>query len=80
LNVSAFHRLRPWFDLLPKDWTAQNGNFLLTSLAGRRGKSHEGAPKFSRQQIALILKQVDDGLDVDDMCRKTGVSQQTYYR
>ena len=36
--------------------------------------------KFSEQQIALILKQVDDGLGVDDVCRKAGVSQQTYYR
>ena len=35
--------------------------------------------KFSEQQIALILKQVDDGLGVDDVCRKAGVSQQTYY-
>ena len=32
--------------------------------------------KFSEQQIALILKQVDDGLGVDDACRKAGVSQQ----
>ena len=36
--------------------------------------------KFSEQQIALILKQVDDGLGVDDVCRRAGVSQQTYYR
>ena len=36
--------------------------------------------RFSEQQIALILKQVDDGLAVDEVCRKAGVSQQTYYR
>ena len=30
--------------------------------------------KFSEQQIALILKQVDDGLGVDDVCRKAGVA------
>jgi putative transposase len=30
--------------------------------------------KFSEQQIALILKQVDDGLGVDDVCRKAEVS------
>jgi putative transposase len=36
--------------------------------------------KFSEQQIALILKQVDDGLGVEEVCRKAGVSQQTYYR
>jgi putative transposase len=36
--------------------------------------------KFSEQQIALILKQVDDGLGVEDVCRKAGLSQRTYYR
>ena len=35
---------------------------------------------FSEQQIAMILKQVDDGIRVDDVCRKAGVSQQTFYR
>lgn len=36
--------------------------------------------RFSEQQIAFILKQVDDGLSVQEVCRKAGVSQQTYYR
>jgi putative transposase len=36
--------------------------------------------RFSEQQIAFILKQVDDGLSVEEVCRKAGVSQQTYYR
>lgn len=36
--------------------------------------------KFSEQQIALILNQVDDGLGIEEVCRKAGVSQQPYYR
>ena len=36
--------------------------------------------RFSEQQIAFILQQVDDGLSVQEVCRKAGVSQQTYYR
>ena len=36
--------------------------------------------RFSEQQIAYILKQADDGLSVDEVCRKAGISQQTYYR
>lgn len=36
--------------------------------------------RFSEQQIAFILKQVDDGASVEEVCRKAGVSQQTYYR
>ena len=36
--------------------------------------------RFSEQQIAFILKQVDEGMSVEEVCRKAGVSQQTYYR
>ena len=36
--------------------------------------------KFSELQISLILKQVDDGLGIEEVCRKAGVSRQTYYR
>jgi len=36
--------------------------------------------RFSEQQIAFILKQADDGLSVAEVCRKAGISQQTYYR
>ncbi len=36
--------------------------------------------RFSVQQIAFILKQADDGTSVEEVCRKAGISQQTYYR
>jgi putative transposase len=36
--------------------------------------------RFSEQQMALILKQADDGTSVEEVCRKAGISQQTYYR
>ena len=36
--------------------------------------------RFSEQQIAFILKQADDGTSIEEICRKAGVSQQTYYR
>jgi len=36
--------------------------------------------RFLEQQIAFILKQADDGVSVGEVCRKAGVSQQTYYR
>jgi len=36
--------------------------------------------KFTGQQIAFILKQADDGVSVEDTCRKAGISIQTYYR
>ena len=36
--------------------------------------------KFSEQQIAFILRQADEGTSVEEVCRKAGVSIQTYYR
>ncbi len=36
--------------------------------------------KFSEQQIAFILRQAEEGTSVEEVCRKAGVSIQTYYR
>ena len=36
--------------------------------------------RFSEQQIAFILKQAEDGTSIEEVCRKAGISQQTYYR
>lgn len=36
--------------------------------------------RFSELQIAVQLKQVDDGFGVQEVCRKGCMAQQTYYR
>jgi len=36
--------------------------------------------RFSDQQIALALQQVDHGASVVEVCRKLGISEQTWYR
>jgi len=36
--------------------------------------------KFSEQQIAYILRHAEEGTSVEEVCRKAGVSAQTYYR
>ncbi|WP_417784380.1 IS3 family transposase [Terasakiella pusilla] len=36
--------------------------------------------KFNESQIAFILRQAEEGTSVDEVCRKAGISQQTYYR
>jgi putative transposase len=36
--------------------------------------------RFSEQQIAFILKQAEDGTTVEEVCRKAGISIQTYDR
>ena len=37
------------------------------------------ASRFSDAQKAFILKQGRDGIPVADICRKTGISQATYF-
>lgn len=36
--------------------------------------------KFSETQIVSILKQVDAGVPVKDLCRQAGISPATYYQ
>ncbi len=36
--------------------------------------------RFTDQQIAFALKQADSGVPVEEVCRKLGISQQTFYR
>ena len=35
---------------------------------------------FTDQQIAFILRQAEEGTAVEEVCRKAGISIQTYYR
>ncbi len=35
--------------------------------------------KFTETQIVSVLKQVESGLKVDDVCRQCGISPATYY-
>ncbi len=36
--------------------------------------------KFTDSQIAFILRQAEEGVSVEEICRKTGISDATYYR
>ena len=36
--------------------------------------------RFSPEQITVILKEADAGLPVQDLCRKYGISNVTYYK
>jgi putative transposase len=36
--------------------------------------------KFTDEQIALALRQAEAGTSVGEICRKLGVSEQTFYR
>lgn len=36
--------------------------------------------RFSEEQIIGVLKEVESGLGVGEVCRKHGIADQTYYR
>lgn len=36
--------------------------------------------RHTEQQIAFILRQAEEGVSVGEVCRKAGISEQTYYR
>lgn len=36
--------------------------------------------RFTEPQIAFVLKQAEQGSSVGEICRKTGISEQTFYR
>jgi len=35
--------------------------------------------KFTESQIAFILRQADEGAPITEVCRKTGISEATFY-
>ncbi len=35
--------------------------------------------RFSEQQIAFMLRQAEEGTAVEEVCRKAGISEATYY-
>mgnify|MGYP000242121579 CR=1 FL=1 len=35
--------------------------------------------KFSEAQIVFVLKQAEDGTSIGEVCRKTGISEATFY-
>lgn len=35
--------------------------------------------KFTEEQITFVLKQAESGVSVDEICRKTGISDATFY-
>jgi putative transposase len=35
--------------------------------------------RFSEQQIAFILRQAEERVTVEEVCRKAGISEATYY-
>jgi putative transposase len=65
-------------DLSPGNWTVLNEK-IVWPLSNRRDLAVKQS-RFSEQQIAFILHQAEAGVAVEEVCRKAGISIQTYYR
>jgi putative transposase len=74
---------RDRFDLLltccPEAGPFGAGEFQLT-IAGRfDGAGDEAKQVFRGARLAFVLKQAEDGTPIAEVCRKTGVSEATFY-
>jgi putative transposase len=46
---------------------------------GQRTERATKRSKFLEAQIAFVLKQAENGTSVGEVCRKTGISEATFY-
>jgi putative transposase len=67
--------------IVKKPHTAPGSTFR-SALGGRIewGGTAMRTSRFSDQEIAMILRQADDGSSIREICERVGISQQTYYR
>jgi len=77
-SICRFTVRRKPSDLLPESWTHfELGDSSLATLAGRRIFYEEVT--VHEQQIAYILRQAEEETSVEEVCRKAGISEGTYY-
>src|SRR5262249_34040263 len=67
-------------DVLPVFWTVGSARFDTIRLWARGFRAMPKKSKFTEEQIAFALRQAEAGLPVDDICRKLGISQATFFR
>jgi putative transposase len=66
-------------DLPPENWTILNWSFGQFSNTFKREKIAMKKTKFTESQIVFALKQAETGTRVDEVCRKMGISEATFY-
>jgi putative transposase len=64
----------------PENWIAFVEDLPGFALCCATGVKQMRKSRFSEQQIAFILRQAEEGTTVEEVCRKAGISVQTYYR
>ena len=70
--------------LVPESWTivSEKNPLVLVNaeLTKEGGFFCMKRSRFTEQQIAFSLRQVEEGTSVGEVCRKMGISEQTFYR
>jgi putative transposase len=49
-------------------------------MVSKRGEDQMRKTAFTEEQVAYTLRQVESGTPVAEICRKLGISEQTFYR
>jgi putative transposase len=66
-------------DVSPKNWTSQNWKTLLICSPPTQEGQTMKKSKFSEEQIATALRQIDAGAPIREVTRALGISEATYY-
>ena len=67
-------------DLHPESWSTENEKTRLAAGHSFTERMTMKKSRFTDEQIAFALRQAESGTPVEEVCRKLGVSQQTFYR
>jgi len=66
--------------LLPENWAIHNVNILGVVKLWRKEQKFMKKSTYSAEQVAFALRQAESGTTVPEVCRKMGISEQTFYR
>jgi putative transposase len=65
--------------LVPQFWSISDVK-MLTTESGLKGEDQMKKSAYTAEQITYALRQVEAGTPVAEVCRKLGISEQTFYR
>jgi putative transposase len=64
----------------PRSFSGQTPREGCGIIRPQRGQEDAVKKRFSVEQITAVLQQADQGVPIGDLCRKVGISEQSFYR